>query len=162
MEQKHDCSNDSSLWFFKPISGINCSASWIKGALPVAGSGSWSWRVLWSRSSAWPPRGCQIRPACEACIWGRFKTCCRPSRLWRIEASAGFWFLTVMDVAMSTSQLCCCHFLVVSVSFKKKNLFIRPFVKEKAPSSYHSGGLFVSSTPYISASFLKRGPQSFR
>lgn len=35
-------------------------------------------------------------------------------------------------------------------------------VERSCLPSYHTGGLWGSTTPYISASFLKRGPQSFR
>lgn len=87
--------------------------------------------------------------------------CLRPSRLRRIEASAGIQVLTVTDGTMRTSCFFSAHCVFVSsVSCwwnssqikKGKNVLL----------FYHIGGLFTSSTPYISASFLKRGPQSLR
>lgn len=124
----------------------------------------------------WAEPGCQSRPV----SWGgrrRFQN--RLLLLLLLRASQAFKAAEHRGFGRNSSAnshrcerehipafLCRPHtlfFFCLFVSLMFFMFFVGVIKKRQSVlASYHSGGLFVSSTPYISASFLKRGPQSLR
>lgn len=110
-------------------------------------------------AGVWGGLTCALKPFLCQSSPSDLKTgsqCCfGPSRLRRVEASAGTQVLTVPALLCLLAHFLSLLLLVGEIDLRLKK-------KAKVLVFYHIGGLFVSSTPYISASFLKRGPQSFR